>query len=69
MPPDAQRISVCLASSMNSSSVPAGRSLRTATISGIRTSRVIWASATGSNGILRMCGPALSVLTPVRLKV
>ena len=54
---------------MNSGSVLAGRSLRTATISGMRTSRVMWASAIGSNGILRMCGPALSVLTPVRLRV
>ena len=48
MPPEAQRISVFFASSMNSGSVLAGRSLRTATMKGMRTSRVMCDSAIGS---------------------
>ena len=71
MPPEAQRISVFFASAMNSGSVLAGRSLRTARINGMRTSRVMWRSAIGSNGSLspRRWGPALMLLTPVRPSV
>ena len=71
MPPDAQRISVCFASAMNSGKVLAGRSLRTAMISGMRTSRVMWAKLFGSNGSLspRIGGPALIDDTPVTAKV
>ena len=66
MPPDAQRSSCFFASSMNSGSVLAGRSLRTATMKGMRTSRVICVSAVGSYGILaRRWGPAVSVPAPV----